>query len=54
MTNRVCPLREKSGERFTAHEIRWGCPLKVPAPGAGNVSLETARRAARTPQLKAL
>ncbi len=34
MTNRVCPLREKSGERVNAHRIRWGCPMKVPAPAA--------------------
>ena len=44
MTNRVCPLREKSGERFTARRIRWGCPMKVPAPPRRNVSVETASR----------
>lgn len=32
MTNRACPLREKSGERFHAQNIRWGCDPKVPAP----------------------
>jgi hypothetical protein len=32
MTNQVCPLREKSGERLLAHGIRWGPSGEVPAP----------------------
>jgi hypothetical protein len=34
MTNQVCPLREKSGERLLAHWIRWGPPGEVPVPGS--------------------
>jgi hypothetical protein len=34
MTNQVCPLREKSGERLLAHRIRWGPRGEVPAPGS--------------------
>jgi hypothetical protein len=31
MTNRACPLREKSGECSHTLCVRWGCDLKVPA-----------------------
>jgi hypothetical protein len=36
MTNQVCPLREKSGERLLARQIRWGSSAEVPARDSKN------------------
>jgi hypothetical protein len=53
MTNRACPLREKSGERFHAQNIRWGCAPKVPAPRINYIGISLGRVLREVPILSA-